>query len=263
MICDLQKASLWKRISAFLFDIIMFVSVVTLVAFLMSSLLKYDKYKKIIDDRKNDYVAKYEVEYEREHGEECKLDLSVAYDDMSEGQKEIYKNVDEALRRDSAVSRTYAMMINLTLVITSVSVLSAHLLLEFVIPLIFKNGQTLGKKIFGLGVMRTNSVKVSPVVLFVRMLLGKYAIETMVPIFLIIMMFFGILGIVGTIVIVGLLILEIVVVCVTRTNSTIHDLISDTVVIDMSSQMIFESEQAMIDYKKKLHEEEVARAEYR
>ena len=41
-----------------------------------------------------------------------------------------------------------------------------------------------------------------------------------------------------------------------------HCLLSDTVVVDMSSQLIFESEQAMIDYKKKLHEEEVARAKY-
>lgn len=263
MICDLQKASLWKRISAFLFDIIMLAVVAVGIAALMSTLLKYDKYKKIIDDRKDYYIAKYEAEYEKEHGEKCELDLSVAYNDMSEGQKEIYKNTDDALRRDSNISRTYTMMMNLTLVITVVSALASYLLLEFVIPLIFKNGQTLGKKIFGIGVMRTSSVKITPVALFVRTVLGKYAIETMVPVFLIIMMFFGILGFVGAIVLLGLVILEIVVMCATRTKSMIHDLISDTVVIDMSSQMIFDNEQAMIDYKKKLHEEEVARAEYR
>ena len=76
------------------------------------------------------------------------------------------------------------------------------------------------------------------------------------------MMFFGIIGIVGPIVILGLLVLEIICVCATRTNSAIHDLISDTVVVDMSTQMIFESEQALIDYKKKIHEQEVANSPY-
>ena len=43
----------------------------------------------------------------------------------------------------------------------------------------------------------------------------------------------------------------------TKTNSTIHDILAKTVVVDLSSQMIFDSEEAMIDYKTKLHAEQI------
>ena len=60
----------------------------------------------------------------------------------------------------------------------------------------------------------------------------------------------------------GLVILEIVCVCATRTNSTIHDLISDTVVVDYASQMVFENADELIAYKQKLHEEMANKQEY-
>ena len=38
---DLQKASLWKRISAYIFDVILLVTVAVGVAFLLSTLFRY------------------------------------------------------------------------------------------------------------------------------------------------------------------------------------------------------------------------------
>ena len=262
MIYDLQKASLWKRISAFLFDIIIFVILAVGIAAVMSAVMGYDRHMDFIEERKNAHVAACEDEYEELHGTRCELDLSIAYEEMSEEQKEIYDMVDKALSEDNDLSITYMLLLNFTLIMILVAVLVSYGILEFAIPMIFKNGQTLGKKMFGLGVMRTNSVKVTPVALFIRVLFGKCTIETLLPLFLLVMMFFGIIGIVGPIVMLGLVILEIVCICATRTNSAIHDLISDTVVVDLSTQMIFESEQALIDYKKRIHEQEVANAPY-
>lgn len=262
MIYDLQKASFWKRISAFLFDVIIFVIVAVGIAALMSAILKYDEKMDFIEARKAAHVEKCEAEYEKEHGEKCELDLSIAYEKMTDAQKKIYDMVDEALAKDKDLSYTYTLLLNYTILMAVVGTLVAYLILEFAIPLILKNGQTIGKKIFALGVMRTNSTKITPVVLFVRMLLGKCAIETLVPIFLIIMMFFGIIDIVGPIVLIGIILLEIVMMCVTHTNSTIHDLLADTVVVDMTSQMIFNTEQELIEYKKKLHAEEAAKSPY-
>ncbi|MBE6675380.1 MAG: RDD family protein [Ruminococcaceae bacterium] len=262
MIYDLQKASLWKRISAFLFDIIIFAILAVGIAALMSFALDYDRHMDFIEERKNVHIAMCEDKYQEMHGERCEFDVSIAYEEMSEGQKEIYDMVDEALSKDSDLAYTYVLLLNFTLVMTVVAVLTSYAILEFAIPMIFKNGQTLGKKIFGIGVIRTNTVKASPLVLFIRMLFGKCTIETLMPVFILIMMFFGIIGIVGPIVLLGLVVLELISVCVTRTNSTIHDLISDTVVVDLTTQMVFESEQALIDYKKKIHEQEVASSPY-
>ena len=93
-------------------------------------------------------------------------------------------------------------------------------------------------------------------------LFGKYTIETVLPMFVLIMMFFGIIGIVGPIVILGLLLLEVIAMLVTRTRSALHDLIADCCVVDLSTQMVFASEQALVEYKKKLHEEQVANSPY-
>ena len=262
MIYDLQKASLWKRISAFLFDIIIFAVLAVGIAALMSAVLGYDQHMDVIETRKTQHIEACENAYEQEHGVRVEFDVNMAYDEMSEEQKAIYAMVDEALGKDQTLSTAYMLLLNLSLTITVVSTLISYLVLEFVVPLLFGHGRTLGKKIFGLGVMRTNSVKATNMVLFVRMLFGKFTIETMVPIFILIMMFFGIIGIVGPIVLLGMVVLEIIAMCATRTNSAIHDLISDTVVVDMSSQMIFESEQALIEYKKKLHEQDVSRSPY-
>lgn len=263
MIYDLQKASLWKRASAFLFDLVIMIVVVVGIAALMSTALNYDSHIEVIETKKTQHIERIEAEYQSEHGVECKLDLSLSYEEMSEGQKEIYDKVDEALSRDDTVQTASFLLLNYSLVICLVSVFVTYAVLEFAVPmLIFKNGQTLGKKIFGIGVIRTNTVKASPLVLFIRMLFGKCTIETLMPVFILIMMFFGIIGIVGPIVLLGLVVLELISVCVTRTNSTIHDLISDTVVVDLTTQMVFESEQALIDYKKKIHEQEVASSPY-
>ena len=232
------------------------------IATLMSTVLKYDTHIEVIESRKAYYIANAEAEYEQEHGEACKLDLTLGYSEMSEGQKEIYDKVDQALGKDDTVQTATFLLLNYSLVICLVSTFVAYAVLEFAVPMIFGNGQTLGKKLFSIGVIRTNTVKASPFVLFVRMLFGKYTIETVLPMFVLIMMFFGIIGIVGPIVILGLLLLEVIAMLVTRTRSALHDLIADCCVVDLSTQMVFASEQALVEYKKKLHEEQVANSPY-
>ena len=124
------------------------------------------------------------------------------------------------------------------------------------------SGRTLGKKIFGLGLMRTEGVKISNVSLFIRTILGKYAIEIMIPVLIVLMLYWGTIGIVGPIVLGLILIVQLVVMITTRTNSLIHDLLADTVVIDYASQMIFDSREEMIAFKEKAHREAVAHQTY-
>ena len=262
MIYDLQKASFWKRVSAFLFDLVIMMVVVVGIAALMSVVMKYDTHIAVIEAERDALIEKIEADYLKEHGQSCELDLSVAYDDMTEGQKQLYLKLDDEMGKNDNIQTAAFLLLNYSLVICLVSTFLAYAILEFAVPMIFGNGQTLGKKLFSIGVIRTNTVKASRFVLFVRMLFGKYTIETVLPLFVIIMMFFGIVGIVGPVVIFGLVVLEIIAMCATRTNSTIHDLISDTCVVDLSTQMVFESEQALLDYKKKIHEENVANSPY-
>ena len=161
---DLQKASMLKRISAFLFDIIILAVAVTGIAFIMSAVTGYDSYNARMDAIYDEYAERYGIEVDISSDE---------YEKLDDEQKAIYKEADEALSKDAEANKVYGLIINLTLIITTFSILFGYVILELVIPLIFKNGQTLGKKIFGIALMRTDGVKITPLMLFVRTVLGK------------------------------------------------------------------------------------------
>ncbi len=253
MISDLQKASLWKRMSSYLFDIIILAVISIGAASALSAAFGYDGYSEKMTQFYEQYQEQYGVDF----------DISAEdFEKLSEEEKNIYYEADKAMNSDAEVIKVYRMMFNLSILIVSLGLFIGFFILEFIVPVFLGNGQTLGKKIFGVAVMRTNSVKITTPVLFIRAILGKYTIETMVPVFLVFMIFFGVLGFVGALVIFAILLLNIILVFATRNSSAIHDLLSDTVTVDMASQRIFDSYDSMIEYKKKLHAEAVSKEEY-
>ena len=98
--------------------------------------------------------------------------------------------------------------------------------------------------------------------MFIRTILGKFTLETMIPIYLMYLAALGKIGILGPIIIGLILLVQVILMIATHTNSMIHDVLAKTVVVDMSSQMIFDSEEEMIAYKEKLHAEAAARKTY-
>ena len=253
MIFDLQKASMWKRVSAALLDVIVLVITVVGLAFVFSALFNYDSY--------NDALNQAYARYEQEYGVVFELTME-EFERMSADEMQNYEAAYGALIADSEAMYAYNMVFNLTLTIATLSILAAYLILEFFVPGILGNGQTIGKKIFALAVMRTDSVKVTPPLMFIRTVLGKFTIETMIPVLIFVMISFNSIGIVGILILAAILILEIVLMAATHTNSMIHDVLAKTVVVDMASQMIFDSEEDMLAYKKKVHEEYVSRQTY-
>ncbi len=259
MSLTLQKANFWKRISAYLFDFIITVILTMGFALAVSSIIDYDKHSATLQS----YYTEYETKVKEEHG----LDFGMTsgdegYDELTDAQKEILKQAQTEFGKDERVLNIYQKMMTSSIAIVGISVLLGIVTVHFIVPLFFKNGQTLGKKIFGLAVIRTNLVKASTPVLFIRAVMGLYAIETMFPIALVLMIAYGMLGSVGLITIGLLLLLQIGVLIASKNRSSIHDLLTDTVVVDLSSQRIFNTQEEMLAYKKQLHEEEVAKKEY-
>lgn len=253
MVYDIQKAGIWKRIAAWMFDGILVSILAVGFGVLLSSLLGYDSYS----DRLNTAYAKYEAEYS------TTFEITQEeYESMAEAERQNYDAAYDALIADEDAMYAYNMMLNLTLVIITLGILLALVVLEFVVPLIFGNGQTLGKKIFSLCLVRNDGVKVNNLQLFARTVLGKFTIETMVPVYILLMLFWGTIDLTGTLILLGLLIAQVVCLAVTRTNSAIHDLLAGTVVVDISSQMIFRTTEDLIAYKKQVAAEQAARQTY-
>jgi uncharacterized RDD family membrane protein YckC len=160
---------------------------------------------------------------------------------------EIGRKVSDALNQDEAAINAWSKLISNGLSIESLSVLVAYTILEFAVPLLLKNGQTIGKKCFGVALMRKDGLKVTPFMMFARTILGKYTVETMIPILL---LGSGVAFMGFPVTIAGLVIALVpAVVCLaTRNKTAIHDLMACTVAVDLSSQMIFNTVEEMEAY---------------
>lgn len=249
MIYDLQKASPLKRASAWLLDIILLVILACGIGMVLSAALNYDQHSQTL-------AACYE-KYEKEFG----IDFDV-YSELTEEEQARYEAANAALQKDQEAMLAYSKVVNLSLTIVSLSILASYLTLEFGVPLLFGNGQTVGKKVFGIGLMRVDGVKVTPFALFVRTVLGKYTIETMIPVLMAMMIFIGLIGILGPAIILGLLILQIALIVTSKTNSALHDHMAATVAVDLASQMIFNTPEDLMEYKKQVHAEQVKKQTY-
>ncbi len=252
MIYDIQQASMWKRISAFLFDGILLGIAAVLIAWGLSGALGYDRHNSAL----NDAYARCSEAYGVDFG----LSLS-DYDAMSPEQQQALTDAYAALSADPQAVAAYNAVVSLTLLITSLGILFAFAALEFAVPMYFGNGQTLGKKIFGLGVMRQDGVMIDGRILFIRTFLGKYTFETMIPVLIVMMIWFGILGLTGTLVLLGILLLEFILL-IKRDRLTIHDALAATIAVDIASQLIFPDRASMIAYKEKLHAQKAAQQPY-
>ena len=245
---DIQKASMWKRISAYILDIILLAIAAVGVAFLLSAALNFTG--------QFDKIDQIRVKYEAEYG--VKFDITEEeYEKLSDEEKEKYDAADEALNVDNDFKYASDMLIHLSSIILIFGLLAAYLITEVTVPLIFKNGQTVGKKVFGVAVMRKDGVRITPVFLFARTILGKYTLETMVPVMIIMMIFMRFVGIMGTVILAVILIAQIVLLIATKARTPLHDILAQTVTVDFASQMIFDSPEELLAYKKRLHAEQV------
>ena len=249
MIYDLQKASVLKRAAAWLLDIILLVVLACGIGMILSAALNYDQHSQALE-------ACYE-RYEKEFG----IDFDV-YADLTEEEQARFEAANAALQKDTQALKAYNMVVNLSLTIVSLSILLSYLALEFAVPLLFGNGQTMGKKVFGIGLIRVDGVKISTFALFVRTVLGKYTVETMIPVLMVMMIFIGTIGILGPAIVLGLLILQVALIITSPTNSALHDHMAATVAVDLASQMIFATPEELVEYKKQVHAEQVKNQPY-
>ena len=108
LICDLQKASMWKRISAALFDGILLSIAAVLFAWLLSVIVQYDTPAAVL----NESYAKYEEAF----GVDFDI-TAAAYEAMSPEEKANLDAAYDALASDDDAVYAYNMMMQLTLLI--------------------------------------------------------------------------------------------------------------------------------------------------
>ena len=253
MQADIQKAIIWKRLAAWILDLILLAVLASAVMWLLSSVLNYSKYSQKVDEAYTRYEAEYGITFE----------ISAdAYQAMTEAEQKNWDDAYAALIADEEAMQAYNMTVNLIMLMTTAGILFATLILHIGVPLLLKNGQTVGKKAFALGVIRQDGVKMNNLQLFVRALLGQFTLETMIPVYIVLMILWGTVGILGLAVLFILVIGQMICMGVSKNNAALHDLLAGTTVVDLASQKVFRSEQELLDYIKQVHAERAARQDY-
>ena len=250
---DLQKASVLKRIAAFIFDVMMVMIAFSLLATLLAWATGYNKCSREYDAIRLSYEEKYGIT----------MDITAEeYDALPEEKKAQYEAADAAIKQDESAIRAYSLMFNLSILISVLGLLFSFLLLEFMIPMLLGNGQTVGKKMFGIGVMQCNGVKLSGAVLFVRAILVKYTVETMIPVLVLLAVIMGTAGAVAVMIAIAIPVLQVALLATTGSRLVLHDVISSTVAVDLASQMIFPTEADRLEYEKRIAAERAKEQKY-
>ena len=253
MATDLQKAGVMKRLSAFMLDLIIFILIASAVASLASWAIGYRK----TTDAWNSHYQQYEEAY----GVPSNL-TEEEYKNLSPAERNSYDEMMNELFQDEQTFQIERDLLIKTVLVVAISLLVTFALTEVLVPLLFKNGQTLGKKAFAIGVIRIDCVRITPFQVVVRAIFGKCLMETMLPALLLVMSPFNRELLLALVVAAVLLIFQIVLLIVTKTNSTIHDSVAVTVVVDMQTQMIFDTPEELMEYQKRLAAEEAERQSY-
>lgn len=266
MIHDLQKASLMKRFSAFLLDFVVMLMLFVGIMLIVSPITNFDSYLDKVDVRLTEIKEKHNISALEEESGILFSDFQYKTEEekaqMPEEITKAYNDCTMEINKDNEIMKLFETILSLAIVIVSISMLITFIIIHFIVPLLFKNGQTLGKKIFGIAVMRTDGIKITPFVLFVRAILGKYTIGTMLPIIMLLMLLFGPNPLIPLMVIAAILLIQVVLLFTSKTRSLIHDHLASTVVVDMQSQMIFDSVEAKQEYQQRLHDEANDKATY-
>ena len=248
---DLQKASMSKRIAAWIFDLIIIVIVMVGLACAFSAVFQYDEHCARVRDGYASYEAEYGVDFSLPNEE---------YSKLAPEEQQKYIDANAAMQQDVNLRAGYNVVVNLSLLIIMLSVVIGFVAMELVVPLWLGNGQTFGKKIFGIGVVRVDCVRVTTMQMFARAILGKCTLETMLPVFIIVMIVLGKTDIVGLAVLAALFLSQAVMLIATKERLLLHDMMAGTVTVDLASQMIFESPEELLAYKQRIHAEIVSDA---
>ena len=229
---EIQKAALWKRAAAFLVDMVCMAILMSGLLSALSSATGYDGKAQQLEDKYNAYAAEYGVSLRITEEE---------FNAMSKEDQEKFNAAYEALTQDAEALEIYQSVFRLSLICLSLSIFIAVLLVEFIVPLLLKEGRTLGKRIFGLCVVHTNCVRMNVGSMLLRSLLGKYAIEIMAPVLIMMLLYYGAVGVPGAAMLMVLVFAQIIIIVSTKNNQLLHDLLAQSVVADYQSQPIYAS----------------------
>ena len=113
MIYDIQKPSLWKRISAWLFDVIMLLIFIAGFATIISAVIGFDATVEKSDALKEKYYKDYGI---------VEIETQEEWDKLSTEVQQKYIDAEEAFQNDKEANRLFLLMLSSILTITGLGI---------------------------------------------------------------------------------------------------------------------------------------------
>lgn len=219
---EIKNASLLRRFAALFIDFILVLCVYILFDKFVTYPLANQVWKV---DELDQTFEKYQIEY------------GFLYYDK-DGNKIIVEDIPQE-KINQFWEDERVLEVNVQRTIYSLFQISANLLFSMIIvfytiAIFFQNGQTFGKKLLYLGVTNLNGVKIRSWQLLSRVLIGLFAVETMISILLL-----NVLPFIT-------LVVSFVLLITTKNHRALHDYISGTRVVNLQKTYVFHSEEERI-----------------
>ena len=216
----LQKAPFFKRLLALMLDWMFIVILIFTCVMPMALVLKVGEYSENFD--------RYYTKYEKQYG--VKFDLTEEqFNAMTEEELKLYEEAYNALTSDEEANAAHDALFKRMLGSIELSILAAYLVMDVLFPLMLKNGQTLGKRVFGLAVLRSAGEPASMLTILSRTVIGKFTIQTAIPALVICSILMGSRDLFGILYVVVILAANVVLMI--KKNKTLHDILADTMVV--------------------------------
>ena len=131
----------------------------------------------------------------------------------------------------------------------------ALFVLEFIIPLIFKNGQTIGMKFFKIALISNNNLAITTTQLFARCIIGKIAVLGIIPLLSILYIFLNSGGgLFGTLILLIIVIVQMAMLIKNKNHEGLADKIANVYPVNFTETVIYktqkEFDEACYNYKK-------------
>ena len=220
------------RIAAFVLDFILFLVLLTGILFILMKIVNFDYYYNILDD-----------EYKR-IGYKIYDEATKSYHYISESAPNFNEVIEKY--KNSEIIKEYGYKVNnLVLNIPIISIFISMLILEFIVPLIFKNGQTIGMKCFHIALISKSNIKIKPIQLFTRFLFGKTVLMAIIPYMCLFYSIFNMGGgLFGTIIIALIYIINIVLLF-KGNHASLSDIIASVYPVDSQQTIFYDNEEEL------------------
>lgn len=230
---EVYNGKMFSRIAALIVDLIIVLCIFVTIDILITKNVANNVWQ--YDDKVSQY-ENYQIDYGIAH-KDAEGNL-IYVDDVENSTLEAFKSDESVLALAQDITTLQIIQISFDLFVSEI-------LVFFVLPLIFKNGQTLGKKLMRLGLVNSKGLKVANWAVFARFIIGIYAVESIISV-----LTFSPVP----------LLLSFLIALFTKKKTALHDLIAGTRVIDIDKTIIFETFEeksaAIEEYEKTKKKEE-------